>query len=162
MEKRHLVGTGFDHALWTRRATYGMSFLLQEARYRLCGWSLCAEVRESVHVGSRVARCIHRRNGMPGAPAAPTCTTRPRASRHIRSFLLPGLRRRRPTDPSIQTCINPDGTFTLSLLLVFVTVHSGRSTLFISTLPDGSLLCDFIGQATADCFHSSKIRCWDG
>ena len=46
MEKRHLVGTDSDNALWTQRATYGMSFLSKEARYRLCDWSFYAEVSE--------------------------------------------------------------------------------------------------------------------
>jgi hypothetical protein len=69
--------------------------------------------------------------------------------------------------PSTRRLIDPNmhnlaGTFTPFLLLVFVRVHSGRSTLLISSLPDGLLLCDFIGHATGGLSHSSKTRCWDG
>jgi hypothetical protein len=98
MEKRHLVGTDFDHALWTRRATYGMSFLLQEARYRLCGWSLCAEVSEAEfmwHQGLHDAFC--GKNGMPGAPAAPTCTTSEPAQSKVSNYRTWVRRLRRPT-----------------------------------------------------------------
>lgn len=164
MEKRHLVGTGFDHALWTRRATYGMSFLLQEARYRLCDWDLCAEISERAFMWDQG---LHDEFfDKPGCLVLRLRRHAPRARWHIRKSPTTGLGFvvfvDLPTDTSNQSCINSAGTFALFfLLLVFVRVHSGRSTLLIFEIITGRTDYFFaisIGLATAGLFHSSKTR----